>query len=45
MLVARFIRDILPQLDTSELALEPWLQPSMEQRIPKRLLPALAFFA
>ena len=44
-LVARFIREILPQLDVSELALEPWLQPSDEQRIPKRLLPALAFFA
>ncbi|KLD64668.1 UDP-N-acetyl-alpha-D-muramoyl-L-alanyl-L-glutamate epimerase [Dyella japonica] len=44
-LVARFIREILPQLDVSELALEPWLQPSDEQRIPERLLPALAFFA
>lgn len=44
-LVARFIREILPQLEVSELALEPWLQPSAEQRIPKRLLPALAFFA
>jgi hypothetical protein len=28
-----------------ELALEPWLQPSGEQRIPKRLQSALAFFA
>ena len=44
-LVARFIREILPQLDVRELALEPWLQPSVEQRIPARLLPALAFFA
>jgi len=43
-LVARFIREILPQLDAKELALEPWLQPSVEQRIPGRLLPALAFF-
>lgn len=43
-LVARFIREILPQLDVNELALEPWLQPSDEQRIPARLLPALAFF-
>ncbi|GAB2795864.1 UDP-N-acetyl-alpha-D-muramoyl-L-alanyl-L-glutamate epimerase [Dyella kyungheensis] len=43
-LVARFIREILPQLDAKELALEPWLQPSAEQRIPGRLLPALAFF-
>ena len=44
-LVARFIREILSQLDVKELALEPWLQPSTEQRIAKRVLPALAFFA
>ncbi|WP_232820896.1 UDP-N-acetyl-alpha-D-muramoyl-L-alanyl-L-glutamate epimerase [Dyella sp. C11] len=44
-LVARFIHEILPQLDTSELALEPWLQGSDEQRLPARLKPALAFFA
>lgn len=44
-LVARFRSEILPQLDVNELALEPWLLPSGEQRIPKRLQPALAFFA
>ncbi len=44
-LVDRFRSEILPQLDVSELALEPWLQPSGEHRIPARLLPALAIFA
>ena len=43
-LVARFIREILPQLDEKDLAIEPWLQPSPEHRIPERLQPALAFF-
>jgi hypothetical protein len=43
-LVARFRSEILPQLDESELAIEPWLQPSPDHRIPKRLQPALAFF-
>ena len=41
-LVARFSREILPQLDTSLLALEPWLEPSSEHRVPLRLQPALA---
>jgi hypothetical protein len=41
VLVARFRSEILPQLDASLLALEPWLQPSSEQRVPARLLPAL----
>lgn len=43
-LVARFRQEILPQLNVAELALEPWLQPSPEQRIPARLQGALAFF-
>ena len=41
-LVARFRSEILPQLDVAELALEPWLQPSSEHRVPDRLQPALA---
>jgi hypothetical protein len=40
-LVARFIREILPQLDPASLALEPWLEPSAEHRVPSRLQPAL----
>ncbi|MGY3040272.1 hypothetical protein ACVWWQ_001895 [Rhodanobacter sp. TND4EL1] len=40
-LVARFRSEILPQLDAAELAIEPWLEPSPEQRVPARLLPAL----
>jgi len=40
-LVARFRQEILPQLDASQLALEPWLERSDEHRIPERLLPAL----
>ncbi len=41
-LVARFRNEILPQLDASQLALEPWLQPSGEHRVPARLQAALA---
>ena len=41
-LIARFRREILPQLDASLLALEPWLEPSTEHRVPLRLQPALA---
>ncbi|HEU4669446.1 MAG TPA: UDP-N-acetyl-alpha-D-muramoyl-L-alanyl-L-glutamate epimerase [Dyella sp.] len=41
-LVARFRSEILPQLDASQLALEPWLQPSGEHRVPARLQGALA---
>ena len=41
-LVARFRSEILPQLDVSQLALEPWLVPSGEHRVPARLQPALA---
>ena len=40
-LVARFRSEILPQLDASQLMLEPWLQPSAEHRVPLRLQPAL----
>jgi len=41
-LVARFRSEILPQLDATQLALEPWLQPDTEHRVPTRLQPALA---
>nr|WP_255682893.1 UDP-N-acetyl-alpha-D-muramoyl-L-alanyl-L-glutamate epimerase [Dyella sp. 2HG41-7] len=41
-LVARFRSEILPQLDVAELALEPWLQPAGEHRVPTRLQAALA---
>ena len=41
-LVARFRSEILPQLDTTRLVLEPWLEASAEQRVPLRLQPALA---
>ena len=41
-LVARFRSEILPQLDTNQLVLEPWLEASAEQRVPLRLRPALA---
>lgn len=41
-LVARFRREILPQLDAAQLALEPWLQASAEHRVPARLYAALA---
>ncbi|MGN6238021.1 UDP-N-acetyl-alpha-D-muramoyl-L-alanyl-L-glutamate epimerase [Dyella sp.] len=40
-LVARFRSEILPQLDASQLALEPWLVPSGEHRVPARLQAAL----
>jgi hypothetical protein len=40
-LVARFRDEILPQLDAAQLALEPWLEPSAEHRVPVRLQPAL----
>ncbi len=41
-LIARFRSEILPQLDASQLAIEPWLQPSSEHRVPARLRAALA---
>jgi hypothetical protein len=40
-LVARFRREILPQLDRDELALEPWLKPGASHLVPQRLLGAL----
>lgn len=42
VLVARFRSEILPQLDVSQLALEPWLHASGEHRVPVRLQAALA---
>ena len=41
-LIARFGQKILPQVDVAQLALEPWLLPSGEHRVPPRLQPALA---
>lgn len=41
-LIARFRSEILPQLDATQLALEPWLIPGDEQRVPARLQAALA---
>lgn len=41
-LVARFRSEILPQLDVSQLALEPWLHAAGEHRVPARLQAALA---
>ncbi|MDR6643076.1 hypothetical protein J2X57_002295 [Luteibacter sp. 1214] len=40
-LVSRFRREILPQLDSSELVLEPWLKPGASHLVPSRLLGAL----
>jgi hypothetical protein len=40
-LITRFRSEILPQLDIALLALEPWLAPSGEHRVPARLQPAL----
>lgn len=44
-LIARFRRDILPQLDVAQLAIEPWLEPSSEHRVPARLQSALKSIA
>ena len=41
-LIARFRSEILPQLEPAPLALEPWLEPDPEHRVPMRLQPALA---
>lgn len=40
-LIARFRRDIVSQLDVTQLALEPWLAPAGEHRVPERLRAAL----
>jgi hypothetical protein len=41
VLIARFRREILTQLDSAQLALEPWLEPAAEHRVPARLRAAL----
>ncbi|MGH8216934.1 MAG: UDP-N-acetyl-alpha-D-muramoyl-L-alanyl-L-glutamate epimerase [Rhodanobacteraceae bacterium] len=40
-LIVRFREDILPRLDASTLALEPWLAPDGEHQVPARLSGAL----
>lgn len=40
-LVARFRREIRPQLDDADLALEPWLMPGASHLVPERLRGAL----
>jgi hypothetical protein len=40
-LVARFVEDIVPQLERSELGLDPLLQPAAEHFLPARLLATL----
>jgi hypothetical protein len=40
-LIARFRREILPQLDVAELALEPWLMPASAHLVPAWLHGAL----
>jgi hypothetical protein len=40
-LVARFVEDVLPQLDRGDLGLEPLLQPALEHFLPARLLATL----
>ena len=40
-LIRRFVREILPQLDADELALEPWIEPAGEHCIPDRLAGAM----
>ena len=42
-LIARFRREILPQLDAAQLALEPWLAPAGEHGLPPRLAATLAW--
>jgi hypothetical protein len=40
-LVARFRDDIAPQLDATQLALQPWLEPVGEHGIPPRFAGAI----
>ncbi|MBB3225722.1 hypothetical protein FHW69_000312 [Luteibacter sp. Sphag1AF] len=40
-LIVRFRRDVLPQLNVEELALEPWLLPGASHLVPQRLIGAL----
>lgn len=42
-LIARFRREILPQLDAAQLALAPWLAPAGDHGVPPRLATALAW--
>ena len=42
-LIARFRREILPQLDAAQLALAPWLAPAGEHGVPPRLTAALTW--
>ncbi|MDE2246367.1 MAG: endonuclease domain-containing protein [Xanthomonadaceae bacterium] len=42
-LIARFRREILPQLDATRLALGPWLAPAGAHGVPPRLAAALAW--
>jgi hypothetical protein len=44
-LVARFRREIAPQLEMSQLALEPWLRASGEHGVPARFETALGWIA
>jgi len=44
-LVARFREEIAPQLDASQLSLEPWLAPSDEHGVPGRFAAALKWIA
>jgi len=44
-LVARFREEIAPQLDASQLPLEPWLAPSDEHGVPGRFAAALKWIA
>ena len=44
-LVMRFREEILPQLDASQLALEPWLAASSEHGVPPRFAAALGWIA
>ena len=44
-LVARFRQEIAPQLEMSQLALEPWLQASGEHGVPARFEAALGWIA
>ena len=43
--VARYAREIAPQLDAAALDLAPWLAPSDEHQVPQRLRGALRALA
>ena len=44
-MVARYAREIAPQLDAAALDLAPWLAPSDEHQVPQRLRGALRALA